>query len=60
MRAMRVLGIGVVVAASVAYCLPLHTSFKQMKVMDAVLHIGFFLALAATLVAWFHRPSMPS
>ena len=53
---MRVLGIVAVLAASVVYCLPRHPSAGQLTWLDAVVHVGFFLALAAALVP-IHKPA---
>jgi predicted membrane-bound dolichyl-phosphate-mannose-protein mannosyltransferase len=55
-RAVRVLGIAAVVAASVVYCLPRHPSAGNQTLLDAVVHVAFFLALAAALVP-IHKPA---
>lgn len=56
MRPARLAGICVVVLASVVYCLPDHPSAGHLTLLDAVLHIGLFLALAAALVP-IHKPA---
>jgi hypothetical protein len=55
-RALRVLGIVAVVAASVVYCLPRHPSAGNQTLLDAAVHMAFFLALAAALVP-IHKPA---
>ena len=56
MRAVRVLGVVAVLAASVVYCLPRHPAATNGSWLDAGFHAGFFLALAAALVP-IHKPA---
>lgn len=57
MRTRAVLGVTAVAAASVLYCLPHHPSVRPIP-LDAALHIGFFLGLAAALAPLGRRAWM--